>query len=198
MINLLPPELKEEYVYGRRNVVLRRWAFAMAFGLAGVLVVAFGGLYVMEQSIRSYKGQVADSEKILKEQQLEETREEAKETTASIKLALDVLSKEILFSQLLTQIAKVVPANASLTDLSINKDQDSIELKAVATDYDSATQFQVNLQDPANQIFQKADIQTISCSGSGSNPRYPCSVTIKALFSKDNRFLFINKQGASE
>ncbi|MDB5182140.1 MAG: hypothetical protein JWP13_903 [Candidatus Saccharibacteria bacterium] len=196
MINLLPPALKEQYVYGRRNTVLRHWAIALAFGLSGVIIVTYGGLFFMKQSIGSYESKVAASEKVLKEQNLEETRQHAKEITSSVKLAVDVLSREILFSQLLSQIAKVIPSNASLTDLNISKAQDSIEIKAISTDYTSATQLQVNLQDPANKIFSKADIQSISCSGSGaSDPRYPCTVTIKALFNANNPFLFINKSG---
>lgn len=194
MINLLPPDLKEQYVYGRRNVTLRRWAVALTCGLAGVVVVTFAGLFFMEQSIVSHKRQVAESERILKEQKLEETREDAKEITGSIKLAVDVLSKEILFSKLLEQIAKVIPPNANLSGLTLGKEQDTIEIKAVATDYTSATQLHVNLQDPSNKIFSKADIQSINCAVV-SGQRYPCTVTIKALFDDNNPFLFINTNG---
>jgi Tfp pilus assembly protein PilN len=195
MINLLPTDLKEQYGYGRRNTTLRRWATALFFGLAGVLVVTFLGLFVMQQSIIKYRGQVSASQRSLEEQKLEETRAEAKDITESIKLATDVLSREVLFSQLLTQIAKVIPPNVSLTDLTISQAQSAIELKAVSADYTSATQLQVNLQDPANRIFSKADIQAISCNNP-TDPRYPCSVTIKALFSANNPYLFINKSGA--
>jgi Tfp pilus assembly protein PilN len=195
MINLLPPSLKEQYVFGRRNVSLRRWAVALTFGLAGVVVVTVGGMLLMQKSITNYQGQVAAAQDTLKKQDLEGTRAHAKTITDSIKLATDVLSKEILFSQLLTQVAKVIPSNANLTDLNISTDQTSIEVKAVAADYASATQLQVNLQDPANKIFSKADIQTISCSGS-QDSKYPCSVTLKALFSKNNPFLFINNGAA--
>lgn len=196
MINLLPPTLKEQYVYGRRNTVLRRWAVALAFGLVGVCVVTFGGLFMMEKSILTYRDKVNDAKQVLADEKLDETRKHAEDITGSVKLAVDVLSKEVLFSKLISQIATVIPSNTNLTDLNIGKDQDSVEIKAIAADYTSATQLQVNLQDPANKIFSKADIQAITCSsGGGSNPRYPCSVTIKALFSKNNPFLFINKNG---
>jgi Tfp pilus assembly protein PilN len=193
VINLLPPELKEQYIFGRRNTALRHWAVAMAFGLAGVALVTFSGLFFMEKSIISYRNQVADTEKRLADQNLDQTRKHAKDITASIKLAVDVLSREILFSQLLTQIAKVIPQSANLTDLTISQARGSIELKAVSADYTSATQLQVNLKDPANKIFSKADIQAISCSSGSADPRYPCSVTIKALFNDNNPYLFINK-----
>lgn len=192
MINLLPPELKEQYIYGRRNVSLRRWAIALTTGLVGVALITLGGMLLMQKSITNYQGQVSTAKASLKKQDLNGTRTHAKSITDSIKLATTVLSQEILFSKLLTQIANVIPPNTNLTDLNIATDQSSIEVKAVAADYASATQLQLNLQDPANRIFSKADIQTITCTGS-QDPHYPCSVTIKALFSKNNPYLFINK-----
>lgn len=195
MINLLPPELKEQYVFGRRNTALRHWAVALSFGLAGVAIIAFSGLFMMQKSIINHQNQIAVLEKRLGDQKLEETRAHAKEITGSIKLAVDVLSREILFSQLLTQIAKVIPASANLTDLTISQTKGAIELKAVSADYTSATQLQVNLEDPDNRIFSKADIQGITCSTAAPDPKYPCAVTIKALFNDNNPFLFINKNG---
>lgn len=196
MINLLPPELKQQYLYGRRNTVLRSWATALAFGLLGVCVVTFGGLFVIEKSIVDYRAQVNSSQKTLATEQLDQIRAHAKDMTGSIKLATDVLSKEVLFSKLITQVGSVTPPNTSLTDLNIGKDQSSIEIKAVAGDFTSATQLQVNLQDPANKIFSKADIQTITCGSASNDPRYPCSVTIKALLNQSNPYLFISKKGA--
>jgi len=133
---------------------------------------------------------------LLSQEKLDETRQHTKDITDSIKLSVNVLSKEVLFSKLITQIGKVTPSNTSLTDLNLGKDQTSLEIKAVSSDYTSATQLQVNLADPANKIFSKADIQTISCTSGTTDPRYPCSVTIKALFNQNNPFLFINKNGA--
>lgn len=193
MINLLPPDLKQQFIYGRRNTVLRQWAIALACGLLGVCVVTFAGLFIMEKSIVSYRGKVSGSQVVLKDEQLDATRAHAKDLTSSVKLAVDVLSKEVLFSKLITQIGSVTPPNTSLTDLNIGKDSDSMEIKAVAGDYISATQLQVNLTDPANKIFSKADIQSILCGGANNDPKYPCSVTIKALFNKNNPYLFINK-----
>lgn len=195
MINLLPPDLKQQYIYGRHSTVLRRWASALAFGILGVCVVTFGGLFLMEKSIVDYRAKVADAKALLGEQELDSTRTHAKELTAGITLATDVLSKQILFSKLITQIGMVTPSNTSLTDLNIVKDQDSMEIKAIAGDFTSATQLQVNLQDPANKIFSKADIQNITCNDKSEDPRYPCTVTIKALFSKNNPYLFIHKNG---
>lgn len=193
MINLLPTDLKQEYMYARRNTQLRRWIFALLFGLVGVGLVATAGMLYMQQSIDTYSKQVSSAENSLRLQKLDETRKHADDITSSLKLVVQVLSREVLFSKLLTQIAAVTPSQTSLTDLSINKIQGSLEITAVSADYRSATQLQVNLQDPANKIFSKADIQNIACNPNAPDPKYPCTVTIKALFADNNPFLFINK-----
>ncbi len=197
MINLLPTDLKQEYLYARRNTALRHWGFALLFGLVGVGIVTTGGLLYMQQSIDTYSHKVVEAEDTLKEQKLHETRKHAEDITNSLNLVVDVLSRQVLFSKLLTQIAAVTPSHTSLTDLSINSVQGSLDITAISSDYQSATQLQVNLQDPANKIFSKADIQNISCVPTPSNPRYPCTITLKALFAADNPFLFINKASTS-
>lgn len=193
MINLLPPSLKDEYNYGRRNLTLRRYAITLAFGLLGVALLTGAGLFLMQQSINSNNKQLASTQKQLDDGKLEQTRKQAEDITGSLKLAVNVLSQEILFSKLLTQIGQVTPSNTILTDLSITQIGGGIDIKAKATDITSATQLQVNLSDPKNQIFSKADIQSISCTASSSDPKYPCTVTLRALFNTNNPFLFINK-----
>jgi len=113
----------------------------------------------------------------------------------NLKLAVQVLSQEILFSKLLKQLASVTPRNATLTNLSISDTQKGVDITAQTANYDAATQLQINLADPKNQIFAKADIITINC-GSTVGIRYPCTVNIRALFAANNPFLFINDKKA--
>jgi hypothetical protein len=192
MINLLPSAVKQDFVYARRNTKLLRWSLALftTFVLFAGLVVA-GQLY-MTQSIHTYEAQVAASQQQLKEQKLDETQAHLQSISDNLKLVLQVLSREILFSKLLKQVGAAMPNGATLSSLTISKTTGGIDLNAVAKDYQTATQVQLNLQDPANKIFEKADIVNITCvSGqSGTNAEYPCTVTIRALFAKNNPFLF--------
>lgn len=195
MINLLPPEIKEEYIYGRRNITLRRYAITLGFGLIGTLCVVAAGLLVTQKSIDSSSTSIAQTQTDLKKQNIDGIKAQAQEITDNVKLAGNVLSREVLFSKLVTQIGAVTPKNIVLTNLSITQLGGAIDIKASATDINTATQLQVNLQDPANRIFTKADIQNISCTDPviiGGKP-YPCNISIRALFAKDNPFLFINK-----
>lgn len=201
MINLLPPELKEAYHYAHRNVTLVRWVVALGVGLVGLVIISTAGLIYMRQTSNAYTKQIADTTQSLHEQKLTETQAQVNDLTNSLKLATEVLSKEVLFSKLLTQLATVTPSNAVMTDLTIAQAQGAIDITAMTTDYNAAAQFQVNLADPANKIFSKADIVNITCATpSSTDPtaaRYPCKVTLRALFANNNPFLFINDKGSA-
>lgn len=197
MINLLPPDVKSYYRYALRNIRLRRWAFSTTVALLGLLVIGAAGYLYMLQISSSYEKQINTSTAALQAQNLAKTQTEVKNISSSLKLAVQVLSKEVLFSQLLKQLGAVTPANAVLSNLTINQVDSAIDITAKATDYTAATQLQVNLSDPTNKIFSKADIVSISCAASGNatsatDAKYPCTVTIRALLSSDTRFLFIN------
>lgn len=194
MINLLPPKDKADYSYAQRNVSLLHWIIAFAIAMVGLLAIGTAGLVYMQQLSDNYQNQISTKQQVLKQQNLEETKEKAKDISSSLKLAVTVLSKEILFSELLEQLATVTPQNVVLASLNIGETSGSLQLTARATNYNAATQLQVNLADPANKIFAGADIINISCTETGEeNSEYPCSVTIQAVFAKDNPFLFINQ-----
>lgn len=196
MINLLPPEDKGTFSYAKRNTVLLRWCLVLLAGIAGTFIIVVFGLFYMNQSIKTFTVQNAQAQQDLKDNKLEETQKQIQDISGSLKLVVQVLSREILFSKLINQIGSVIPPNAILTDLEITDTQGAIDIKAVATDYNTASQIQVNLQDPANKIFDKADIQTISCTtNSTSNKHYPCTISIRAQFAKKNPYLFINSGG---
>lgn len=195
MINLLPPEVKLSYRYARYNVTLRRWAVTFVVAFAGLGVIAMYGLLTLHQSTNHYNSQIAATQTLFRREQFAQTQTEVQNISNSFRLVVKVLSQEVLFSELLKQIGELIPSNANLTGLNINQTQGGLDIAADATDYATATQVQVNLSDPANKIFSKADIVSISCSlASATNPHFPCTVNIRALFAPNNPFLFVNSR----
>lgn len=200
MINLLPPDLKSDYRFARRNTSLLRQIVLLGVGLAGLAVVAAAGLMYLQQAANTYSAQAKTIEQSLAEQKQKEVEKRVQDISNSLKLAVQVLSQEVLFSQLLKRLAVVIPSNASLTGVTLSQLQGAIDLSARTVDYNSATQLQVNLADPTNKIFSKADIVSIICTSGSTDPaaaKYPCAVTIRAQFATDNPFLFINDKAGS-
>ncbi|MEK7599667.1 MAG: PilN domain-containing protein [Patescibacteria group bacterium] len=199
MINLLPPEVKTNYKYARRAVGLRRWAIIFAIAFIGLAALSTFGLVSLHRSSLSYTKQIKSADAVFAKENFSGTQKQVQDISNSFKLVVKVLSQEVLFSELLKQIAATIPAKANLTSLNISQTQGAIDISAIATDYNTATQVQVNLADPSNKIFSKADIVSINCAATNSlNSDYPCTVTIRALFATDNPFLFINSKGKTQ
>ena len=204
MINLLPAEIKENTLYAKRNTRLMHWAVGLFFSILSILAIVVAGQLYLQNSIHSYTKQIEQGKDQLKAQNLEDAQNKVQDLTDSLKLVVQVLSREILFSKLLTQIGSALPNGTILTDLSINKLQGGIDLRVAAVDKQAATQVQLNLQDPNNKIFEKADLINILCTSGApdkSDPvksQYPCTVQLRALFSQNNSFSFIPKAPTAE
>lgn len=198
MINLLPPDYKENIAYARRNRLLLNWSGVLFVALLFLALIITGGYLFMNESISRQTAQSEQARQQLKDDKIDETKARLDEISSNTKLALQVLSREILFSSLLKQLGTSLPAGTALQSIQIDKIEGAITLQASAKDVESATQIQVNLADPKNKIFQQADIESISCTASGGTAQ-PCTVQLRALFAKDNPYVYIsNTSGANK
>lgn len=200
MINLLPPDVKENTKYARRNRTLTRWCAAMGVGIFGIAIVVAGGLFFIHVFTSSYTKEVQQSKDQLAAQKLEETQKRVEDISSSVKLTLQVLSREVLFSKLLQDMGATIPTGATLQNLTLGNLEGGIDLQVLAKDYQTATQVQVNLQDPDSKVFEKADIISINCATPGENSEpteYPCQVSLRALFAKDNPYTFTSNTGGT-
>lgn len=199
MINLLPPSLKEEYRYARRNRRMSHWLGAFLLGLVGMAVIGAGGVMYMNNFRDNDNRQIQALNAQLKAENYTAVEKQVTEISSNLNLMVKVLSREVLFSELLTKLGNVIPKNTVLTNLNIQQTTGGIDITAQTADIGTATQLQVNLADPNNQIFAKADIVNVSCSTSSTTDKnYPCTVAIRALFAQNNPFLFINSGVAAK
>ncbi len=191
MINLLPPDQKKELQYARRNTLLLRWLTGLLITLTLVgITVLFGTVYLKTESKR-YANITATTRQELKDQKLEEAQTKIENISSKLKLIAQVLSRQVIFSGLIKQVGAVMPEHSVLSDVEISKVEGGIDLTAATMDYTTATQVQVNLTDPANKLFDKADIVSVDCNG--VDPAYPCTIVLRALFVKNNPYMYINQ-----
>ncbi len=202
MINLLPPSTKENFFYGRRNTLLLKWLIGVVIGVAGLLLIQLGGVLFMNQAATTYIQNNAGQKAQLEKQNLTQVQKEVENISSHLKLVVKVLSQEVMTSQLLQQIATVLPRGSVLTGLNFSQTSTGMNLQAAASDYQTASQIQINLQDPNNKIFSKADLVSIQCQeNSGGDAAfskaYPCRVEIRAKFADNNPYLLINNKAAT-
>lgn len=198
MINLLPSDIKQSLAFAHHNTKLIKVIIGLGIGIAGIIVIIGAGYLYLQQEVNAAKNSIEDSEASLAQQNEAATIARAQEISSSLKLVVDVLSQEILFSKLLRQVGSVMPPNTVLQDLSLSNElTGALDLQVGAANYDAATQVQVNLEQRPDSIFERADLNNISCktagTGAGSleNNAYPCTASLTAIFSKDSDFTLL-------
>ena len=173
---------------------MSRWVIALLIALIfSLLIIGVGWIY-LDQSIKKQAKTVEATEASLKKQNIDDTIAKVDEISNNTKLALNVLSREILFSKLIRQLGAALPPGTALESITLEDLKGGLSIQAYATDFNSASQIQVNLSDPDNKIFKQADIENITCNDTAagdSNPDYPCSVRLKALFGENTEYVYL-------
>ncbi len=192
MINLLPPSRAEAIRYGRQNSVLRHWLIGAAISIGGLIVIVFSGWVYLNQESGNFQKDINTTNQQLQAENLAQVQKDAKEITGDITVINKVLSQEIKFSELIQAIGNIMPPDTVLGTLSLsNKVSGGVDITANAKYGNSVPQIVANLTDPQNQLFTKADVVSVSCD---SNPTqtYPCTVILRALFSKTAQTRFLS------
>lgn len=187
MIDLSPNYHKDTLKYARRNATLLSWLI----GIMTILILATGTLFVGQFYLTTETKRFSDIntniEQELKDKDLEGTLKTIQNISNNLKLIVQVLSKQIIFSDLIKQIGAVMPENTVLSNIELSKVEGGLDLTAEAKDHNTATQIQLNLADPANKLFDKVDIVSINCAAT-IDLNYPCKVSLRALFAKNTPF----------
>lgn len=162
MINLLPPQIKEQTSYAKRNAKLVR-RIKLAIFMIILLGGALGGGYVL---LTRKVGQ-ANQDLSAKQQQvagfkdLEQKVDGVNDRVAVIK---KLQGNQPHFSTLLSNIAKAMPPKSVITTIELSSDPTrNVTMNAFADDYPSA----VGLRDALAAMpgVAGADIQSVSPAG---------------------------------
>lgn len=202
MINLLPPATKSAIVYSRRNLRLLHWTIGSLAIIVSMGATAIVGGYYIDNAKVSLTKSIDQTKMSITTQKLDKVQTKAEELSGGVKLIVKVLSKEVRFSKLLQQIGTLMPTGATLGNIQLsNKINGAIDITANALDYQTATQVQVNLQDPKNTLFEKVDTISVSCNegtitASGTSSRYKCQIIARALFKKDAAVTYLTTPAA--
>jgi hypothetical protein len=192
MINLLPPSRADAIRYGRRNSVLRVWLFGAAVAIGGLVLIIISGWIYLNQESTNIQKNIDITNKQLQAENLGQVQKDAKEVTGDITVINKILSQEIRFSELIQAIGNIMPPDTILGTLSLsNKVSGGVDISAKAKYGNSVPQIVANLTDPQNKLFMKADVVSVSCDSSPTQI-YPCTVILRALFSKDAQTKFLS------
>lgn len=191
MINLLPPEHKRALIFARRNTQLRRAVGGLGIGIGVLLLVIATNYLILRQEIASYHRDTEVVEQELKENNEAATLSRMREINSTLNVVTNVLSEQVRFADLFQQTGRIMPTGTVLQGLSLSGGASGgVNLQAGAVNEYTASQILVNLQDPANRIFEKADLLNITCNND-SEDAYICTASIRATFLPESQFSFL-------
>ena len=198
MINLLPENLKEEVIYGRRNRLLVRWLSAVSLVIFVVGAMTIFGQYYVNRNVKSYQSVAKVTQERIASQNLSSIQKDVQILSNNFTTVTQLLGRQLMFSKLFTKIGSIIPSGAIISGITLSTTNSALDLNVISTDREAATQAFVNISDPKNGLFEKADLISVNCttktaSTTGTTTsKYPCTAMIKVVIKNDSTFYFLN------
>lgn len=174
MINLLPPDIKEQISYSRRSLILRNYillAIAVGMLLSGTL---WAGQYYL-------KNQIAAADTYLGDKQVQSNRfGKARKKTEALNARLTAIQaiqkKQAKFSVLLGDLAQSMPPGTAISSISLTGDDTKpVRLAVRASSYQAALAFRDSIV--SSKRISAADIQDIKAVQNKNVTTYNVTVT---------------------
>lgn len=184
MINLLPPRRLLDIRIARRNTSLRRYVeLSVVSTVVLVLAVVASFYFLNTQRVNTQKTVDINEQKV---KQLEPVQAEARQLSTTVNTISRLLSRNIKFSQMLTNIGGLMPSGSSLTGLQLSIEDLNAPL-VVSANIDSEAKAAVlrnNLL--SSSLFKSADIVSIieikeDQAGQSTNSAEPSAQPVKPV-----------------
>lgn len=194
MINLLPPDVKESIVYGRKNRLLIGWIAAFCVVLFIVLLLTVAGTFYVKAAANSYSKKVDAAQVRIQQQNLENSQKEAEKFSSNLDTVVKLLSDQLLFSKIIRSTGSVLPDGVILKEINYDSKDSTMTLDILAPSEAAASQTLVNITDGNAKLFSKADLVQVQRADNGTG----YNANIVALINKDSEFFFLNNVSKKE
>ncbi len=189
MINLLPPKRVLNIKTARNNTVLKRYIELTIFSMILIIIATVLAFILFTNERDNIQETVdIDQQKIAK---LEPVQKQAEELSATVNTISGLLSRNIKFSDMLTQIGGVMPSGSVLTGLqfSIEDIKSPLVVSAQVDSEQKAAVLRNNLA--SSDLFEKAEIQSISKNEVGDSTAPSIgSADISSSQTQDSQYSF--------
>lgn len=181
MINLLPEPKKKEIQAGRSNLLLVRYNIlmigALLFTLAAIAVV-----YIYLANTKA-ANELTITENRKKVGEYSTVEAQAAEFRAHLATAKEILDKELIYTKVVLQIARLIPSGVVIDSLSLDPKTFGTEtvMTAHCKTADGPTAVKESFQNTT--LFSNVHFQTLT-NTEGDTTGYPYTVTIALTMNK--------------
>lgn len=187
MINLLPPEQKQEIIYGRKNRSLVTWIIALVIVLLGIVLITVFGQFYIKSNVNSLNNKKESTVKRIDDQDLEKRQAETTAFANNLNTVTSLLEDQLLFSKIITSLGGVLPNKVTVLNIDFQASDNTLKLQLVGADEQAVTQGFINLSSAESSLFTSADLENVDCSSGDS-----CVASVTVLLNKDSEFYFLN------
>lgn len=159
MINLLPPKQRLEIRTAKQNSLLRRYLELSIVGVMVLTLLIIGSHYYLSMQERNSKKTVELNQDKIKE--LQSIEADAEDLSTTLQLIATIISGDVKFSTMLTEIGSLMPPKSVLTGLELtNIDEKTPLLITAAIDQEEkAAILKNNLE--TSSLFERAYVRRI-------------------------------------
>jgi hypothetical protein len=182
MINLLPYDTKNEIRAARNNVTLMKYIFVILVGVAFLAVVA-DGIYTILMSTKSSAESVIQSNQS-KVDAYTSSNNQAAALKNSLSNAKVILDQEIRYSEILTNIAALMPSGAVIENLNLTPD--SFSKPTTLTIHAKSTDAALIVKDKfqVSPLFSNMSFVSIASGSASQDSGYPITAILNVTINK--------------
>lgn len=182
MINLLPTEQKKQLQAARSNVLLLRYTVLIAITGLFLILSTFAIFYILQNSVSSYDKTIAENRK--KVESFQPIEVEANSFRLELTRAKDLLDSTIAYSEILVEVARLLPDGSVLSTLTMRADEFGKEkiLSVHVKGESQAIALRNNFQ--ASTFFTNVSYGKLSVNQGDNASRYPYTIELKVTPTK--------------
>lgn len=182
MINLLPAEQKRQLQAARSNVLLLR--YTVLTGVTGIFLIlgVIATYYILQNSVNGYESTIAEGRK--KVESFQPVEAEANAFRSELTRAKGLLDNTVAYSEILVEIAKLLPNGSVLSNLTVRADEFGKEktLSVHVKGESQAIALRNNFQ--SSTFFTNVSYGKLSVNQGGNSSEYPYTIELKVTPTK--------------
>lgn len=183
MINLLPPEEKRQLRAARSNALLLRYNIFLLGSVAFIgLSVGIAFIYLTTTKANAEHTVQVNNSKVSEYASIERQADTFRKNLATAK---QILAGEVTYSQIILEIAHLLPSGAVLETLNLDASTFGSDTLLVAQvkDYNTAIALKNSFQ--KSSLFSDVHFQSIAANTSDTATNYPITVNLSVTFKKE-------------
>jgi Tfp pilus assembly protein PilN len=182
MINLLPSEDKRQLRAARTNSLLIRYNI-LILAILAFLGLSIGVTYFYLNTTKANAQGVIDGNRA-RVSSYASVQTQADQFRTNLATAKQILSHEVTYSNVILEIAALLPSGVVLQNLSLDANTfgTPITLTANTKSYDSAIELKNSFQ--ASSLFSDVHFTTITSNTASGAGQYPVTVSLSVVIKK--------------